>query len=194
MNTGVGFCKTRVNDWARICIVARPSFDSRYAAGISIAARQSAPTTHVVWRGLCAGLWSRLSSTSGQNAAVRQSRALVLASRSNAMVLRILGQPLTLSVGAHDSHGCSHGSNAFCRPRHVVFRRAGPTKQTCVRGQSLLKGGKQNLRRSYIRDISRRPWRPVDKLCVGFRGRAEGMRSHSLLCPIYHRTRPGDPS
>ena len=106
MNTGVGFCKTRVNDWARVFMVSRPSFDSRYAAGTNIAALQSAPTTHVLFRGLCDGRPSRLSSTSGQKAAVRQSLALVLASRSNAMVLRILGSLLTGVVGAHDLHGC----------------------------------------------------------------------------------------
>ena len=167
MNTGVGFCKTRVNDWARVCMVSRPSFDSRYAAGTNIAALQSAPTTHVRFCGCCGGLWpSRLSSTSGQNAAVRQSLALVLDSRSNAMVLRILGSLLTGVVGAHDSHGCSHGSNAFCRPRHGVFRPRPAIVPWC--GVPIENGGNAKFAKYDFIYSSRMPWRLVAKLYMGF--------------------------
>ena len=102
------------------------------------------------------------------------------------MVQRILGSLLTGVVGAHDSHGCSHRSKAFCRPRCVLG--PAPRAFAIVRGHEP-EGGKQNLRQSYIRDISRAPWRPADKLCAG---PLEVLRVIALL-PYQASYAPGDP-
>ena len=75
-----------------------------------------------------------------------------------------------------------------------ILRRRPPAAFACVRGMSRSKmAGSKKRSTIYIRDISRRPWRRVDKLCVGHPDRIDEVTCIGALRAIKACTNPGRP-
>ena len=105
------------------------------------------------------------------------------------MVLRMLGQPLTLSVGAHDSHGCSHGSNAFCRPRHGLLGAWRSTElPACgVRARERREANfAMILHQGHLEEA-------METCRLALRGICEPLDVMTSICALYGSQLPGDP-